>query len=476
MLIRDLEYKTGLDRATIRFYEKEGFIAPERKENGYRSYSESDKDTLLKIKLLRQLGLPLDKIRQLQQGSGELNAALTEQIKRIDAQMDTLNRARLVCAEMRDAAVRYDSLDAEYYLKRLSEPVKSPLKREFREHVKREYHPWRRFPARMLDYQLMNSLLTFLLVVVLRVRPLGNIWSLLISYGTLFLMIPVNALLLHLFGTTPGKCVFGLHIESENGGNLSFSAAKDREWVVLHQGLGFGIPVWSYWRLYRSYQAYNDGEMDWDWETEYHCEQWNLRRKAVLAGMILLICALTGYSSADLIKPKYRGDLSISEFAANYNYYYSITNESADISGKLQPDGSWYPESEGTFTIYMDGQPVNPRQPFEYDTEDGVIRRVAYENTWTEIFYLNPLSGRLNAAMTAVLSQKGTGAGELKTFAALWEEELKNADGHLVYSNIEINWHIETENCETIGDSTYTCINEDQESSVSLEFEILIHK
>ena len=38
MLIRDLEVKTGLDRATIRYYEREGFIAPVRKENGYRVY------------------------------------------------------------------------------------------------------------------------------------------------------------------------------------------------------------------------------------------------------------------------------------------------------------------------------------------------------------------------------------------------------------------------------------------------------
>lgn len=40
MLIRDLEQKTGLDRATIRYYEKEGFLKPVRRENGYRTYSE----------------------------------------------------------------------------------------------------------------------------------------------------------------------------------------------------------------------------------------------------------------------------------------------------------------------------------------------------------------------------------------------------------------------------------------------------
>ena len=36
MLIRELEQNTGLERATIRYYEKEGFITPNREENGYQ--------------------------------------------------------------------------------------------------------------------------------------------------------------------------------------------------------------------------------------------------------------------------------------------------------------------------------------------------------------------------------------------------------------------------------------------------------
>lgn len=49
MQIRDIEVKTGLDRATIRFYEKEGLIRPQRKENGYRVHSEEDRGTLTLI-------------------------------------------------------------------------------------------------------------------------------------------------------------------------------------------------------------------------------------------------------------------------------------------------------------------------------------------------------------------------------------------------------------------------------------------
>ena len=42
MTIRELEQKSGLERANIRFYEKEKLLNPVRRENGYRDYSEED--------------------------------------------------------------------------------------------------------------------------------------------------------------------------------------------------------------------------------------------------------------------------------------------------------------------------------------------------------------------------------------------------------------------------------------------------
>lgn len=69
MTIKELEQRTGLPRTSIRFYEQEGLLTPERRENNYRDYSEEDVRTLEKIKLLRQLSLDLDDIRRLQAGS-----------------------------------------------------------------------------------------------------------------------------------------------------------------------------------------------------------------------------------------------------------------------------------------------------------------------------------------------------------------------------------------------------------------------
>ena len=45
MHIAQLEEDLGLSRASIRFYEKEGLLSPERLANGYRDYSEEDLET-----------------------------------------------------------------------------------------------------------------------------------------------------------------------------------------------------------------------------------------------------------------------------------------------------------------------------------------------------------------------------------------------------------------------------------------------
>ena len=47
--VKEIEIRSGMDRSNIRFYEREGFINPERLENGYREYTEDDLNKLNKI-------------------------------------------------------------------------------------------------------------------------------------------------------------------------------------------------------------------------------------------------------------------------------------------------------------------------------------------------------------------------------------------------------------------------------------------
>lgn len=478
MLIRDLERATGLDRATIRFYEREGLITPERGENGYRTYTQEDRDTLLKIKLLRQLDMPLEKIKELQRGSADLGAVLAEQIRLLEARRERLNRAMDVCAEIRSANASYDTLDAAYYLDQLSRPAPSGpagIKKEFKEPIQREYHPIRRFVARMLDYRLMAYLLEFLMIVVLRIRPFEDWLSTLITYATYFLMVPLGALMLHLFGTTPGKWCLGLGVESEDGGHLSFGAALEREWEALRHGYGFGIPFWSLWRLYRSYKDYDSHDPDWDWKAEYSYQPWKAPRKAAFAGVAALLIVLIGWCTSDLMLPKYRGDLTVAEFSANFNHYITVFGEEVDRSDNLQPDGSRYPVPEGTVVVYIEGQAENERSQFGYETEGEYLRRITYSNRWTNVFYLMPLNTRCQtAAITAAMSQPGMSGTDLLEFVSLLNEQSAQPDGHIEYRDVEVNWHIDAVNCNVTENGMYYSNDENAESCVTMDFEILI--
>ena len=39
MTIKELETRTGISRANIRYYEREGLLSPRRLDNGYRDYT-----------------------------------------------------------------------------------------------------------------------------------------------------------------------------------------------------------------------------------------------------------------------------------------------------------------------------------------------------------------------------------------------------------------------------------------------------
>lgn len=69
MRTKDLEEQLGLTKHTIHFYEKEGFIQPERDENGYRNYSMKDVQTLEMLKFLRGLMISLEDCKGILEGT-----------------------------------------------------------------------------------------------------------------------------------------------------------------------------------------------------------------------------------------------------------------------------------------------------------------------------------------------------------------------------------------------------------------------
>ena len=489
MKIQDLECRTGLERATIRYYEREGLLNPKRLENGYREYSEEDAIQLQKIKLLRQLGMPLETIKCLQKGTTNLpseldawDAALSEQLRH--------NRcAKSICETMRRDGVDYGSMDPERYLRLFTQTPDEPESMmPVQEAIPDNIHPWRRYFARMLDYMLLGGLVNFLLFFLLRIRPIpGDLVNALLAVAKSLLFIPLEALMIHYFGTTPGKMALGMRLEDFRGGRLSMEDSFHRSVRVCFGGVGAAIPLVELITLGYNFCAlsgrsflwlrkYNAGkppcEMYWDDKTEIIYEPWKLKSAAFLVGVAVLFGVLTGVTVSDFVKPQHRGDeLTIAQFADNYNQTLHLLKEDVQRYEKLQPNGAGYPVPENV-VIIGGGEHCDS---FVYDTSDGYVTSISYENLWNDVFIVTPVGETCYiAAISLLMAQEDCGFAELKEFDELWIEQQNNPHVSFRYRNLEIEWDLVCENCDMYNGMLFAT---DQElpSSAEVTFSLILH-
>lgn len=467
MKIQRVELETGLDRPSIRYYEKEGLLNPKRLENGYREYSQEDVELLKKIKLLRRLGMGIEKIRQLQQGSADLNAAIAAQVSYHSSQIDDHRRCRAVCEAIRDDGAVFASLDAEHYLRLLREiriDDRALGKSNFKEDLPKEIHPWKRFIARWLDLLLWSAVIQFILIVIVRMRPLpGDFLNMLLDIGILALFIPVEAFFLHKFGTTPGKYVMGIRVEYIQGGNLPYAEALHRSLSVFVCGEGLGIPfaqlgmnVYRYCQLtgrsWRRFARYDEVEgpqdMPWDEDTELIYGEHNWKRGAAAALILACSISLVVLGTIDGFKPRYRGNnLTVAQVASNYNATMQVLMEDPAYYDKLQEDGSKKPVASNTVIFDMNQSSGGKQMEFSYDVQDGFVRSVSIQHSWDQVFYLTPLNGDpMNMACCLLLAQDGCGIRELDEFVRLYESHLDSKVVSFKYRNLTIEWTITTEN------------------------------
>ena len=62
--IKEFASKTGISPFTLRYYEKEKLLTPNRATNGWRYYTEKDITWILFVKRLKDTGMPIRQIRE----------------------------------------------------------------------------------------------------------------------------------------------------------------------------------------------------------------------------------------------------------------------------------------------------------------------------------------------------------------------------------------------------------------------------
>ncbi|QIZ75426.1 RDD family protein [Ferrimonas lipolytica] len=112
-------------------------------------------------------------------------------------------------------------------------------------------HPWRRLFARTVDILLLAPLLLFLLVLIMAwFAPvltddfINSLSNPIVAGVVLYLLwLPVEALCLSTFKSTPAKALFGITVTSHQGDNLSFTQALQRGFHLLLKGEALALPV-----------------------------------------------------------------------------------------------------------------------------------------------------------------------------------------------------------------------------------------
>ena len=371
MNIKEIEERSGLTRANIRYYEQEGLLAPARRENKYRDYSEEDLETLLRIALLRSLGFSLDEIRRLQSGEADFAAAMRERSAALESEGQRLMAARNVCDAISREVTSYSALRPEDYLNGF-EPDAAAKQRDVA-----EPHPWRRYFARGIDLSLMRLPVSFVQYVLLHrnyttVSRWEDIVCALIGWGLLLLLEP---LLLSRFGTTVGKWCMGITVTRPDGEKLSYSEALDRTALVWEEG------------SVERFDGHGTGKM------------------VLLCAASWALCfALSAAMLLAAMLPPNRGGLTVAEFAENVNFYRGFFDYGERWS--LDENGEWA-ENQYENVVYFGGG--DGPAPFTYEVEDGTVRAVhwAYAETAETIYDTGDENARV-AYLALAAAQKGT--------------------------------------------------------------------
>ena len=467
MNIKEIEERSGLSRANIRYYEQEGLLAPARRENKYRDYSEEDLETLLRIALLRSLGFSLEEIRRLQSGEADFAAAMRERSAALESEGQRLLAARNVCDAISREVTSYSALRPEDYLNGF-EPDAAAKQRDVA-----EPRPWRRYFARGIDLSLVRLPVSFVQYVLLHSNytPVSRweaIVCALIGWGLLLLLEP---LLLSRFGTTAGKWCMGITVTRPDGEKLSYNEALNRTALVWFYGAGLGLPLVELVCSYLSYRRYTrGGELTWEEGSVERFDGRGTGRMVLLYAASWALCvALSVAMLLAAMLPPNRGGLTVAEFAENVNFYRGFFDYGERWS--LDENGEWA-ENQYENVVYFGGG--DGPAPFTYTVEDGTLRAVhwAYAETAETIYDTGDENARM-AYLALAAAQKGTSLFNIRSVIKQvttdsWPEDAPCSN---VWKDVEMRYDAKIEGEYYYGEGFFLSMQDGQPITVTLTFD-----
>lgn len=116
MNIKEVEARTGLKKANIRYYEQEGLLAPKRNvQNNYREYTPEDVEILERVKFLRMLGVSIEDIRRFQKKECTIAELMERREQELEEELRQVSEVREVCRVVKENGTDFGSLDLSLY-------------------------------------------------------------------------------------------------------------------------------------------------------------------------------------------------------------------------------------------------------------------------------------------------------------------------------------------------------------------------
>lgn len=386
MTKEEISVAYGVELHTIERFRNIGLVTPKRMDDRSLVYYEADGEKLQRLLLLEKMGFSENNFVMLRSKERTLKTLLQ---RWFDGLEDGCV-GKEICRELLEEEADLESFDAKKYLDQLnSDAIENifSFKPSFRNQV---YRPWRRFFARGMDFTIYNLVWLLFIGFVCHVNlsATGFMLDIVGIVIAVVMMLLIEPLLLNRFGTTFGKWIFGLKVEKADGTHLTYSEGMYRTWVVIGKGEGYQIPIYSLVRLYKSYKLCKEEEIQpWDEGISYTIRdtKWYRVVGCILFHVIIFVIATIMIQVQEL--PPNRGDITLAEFAENYNYLckYLDVNEGwyMDEKGQLVEK-----PSHGTvITIDVDDGPLD----YKYEIEDGYLTGVSisHEVENEKVFTMN---------------------------------------------------------------------------------------
>ena len=310
------------------------------------------------------------------------------------------------------------------------------------------FTPWRRLFAYNLDCKLCQLLLYAVLELGFHVNTNKRSWLLSLLYACLALMLQllIEPWLLHRFGTTPGKALMGIYIETESGERPTYAQAIARTWKRFWYGLGAEIPILNLVRMWKKgYRPCRNCEpCAWDSENELVClihdrKAW---RGWIIAAAYAGCVAVNVLLSSVAALPPCRGRLTVAQFARNYNmlanYYGDETN------WRLDETGAWEDITPaGVFIVRVGDEIGRPDWQFTLDA-DGYIQRAElaadYRNCDGMVWISTLEDQTLLGTLSIVCAQPGVHAWSFapQRIARAFKQQSDTGSVHMTYQGVSI--------------------------------------